>query len=164
MLVCHVAYVRTMADIVTLIILEVLDQMTGSYEDAVAARTLDMLICWMSLFDVSPDTGDSVVDTPYLPTMLLASPEAPEVLTADLAHDMLRRLFLSFTPLNPGSHRLDLVLCQIQPVDAVHVTPLAVIVRGLVFLVILHGFLVLEVLGAVSVGAPDVELAAFHLA
>jgi hypothetical protein len=164
MLVCHVAYVRTMADIVTLIILEVLDQMTGSYEDAVAARTLDMLICWMSLFDVSPDTGDSVVDTPYLPTMLLASTEAPEVLTADLTHDMLRRLFLSFTPLNPRSHRLDLVLCQIQPVDAVHITPLAVIVRGLLFLVVLHGFLVLEVFGAVSVGAPHVELAAFHLA
>ena len=78
--------------------------------------------------------------------MLQSSTHSLEVLAAELTHDVRRVSFGSSvgSALYPWRHAVDFVLDQGLPVFAVDVAALAVEVSGVVELVALHVFLVVE--------------------
>lgn len=86
--------------------------------------------------------------------MQLSPTHTLEIHPAELAHDVLRRALGSATLLlEPRRHGVDFVLRQGGPVFAIDVAFLAVKVRRLLDLVILHFFFGGEGLVAVGVGA-----------
>jgi hypothetical protein len=74
----------------------------------------------------------------YLFTMPLSAAEALEVLTTELACDMLEVTILLLSFFDIRSHVVDLVSDEAVPIFAVHVTLLAVKVCWVALLVILH--------------------------
>lgn len=157
-LLLNVSMELLLGDARTATLLQMLDHVACSRENAGTARTEHVLVSGMSLHWVSAHVRPSCTSVlgPYLTAMRLATAHALEVNATKLAHNMLGSLVSSLhILLDERGHHVHLVREEVFPVVTVDFAFLTVEVIWLADLVSDHVFDAVESMLAVGIAASD---------